>query len=60
VGPRAGLDGCGKVAPQTGIRFPNRSARSESVYRLSYPSPPGNMKLYLQEEHSMPKRSQVN
>jgi hypothetical protein len=40
VGPRAGLDGCGKYAPPTGIRSPDRPARSESQYRLSYPGPP--------------------
>jgi hypothetical protein len=38
VGPRAGLDGCGKFRP-TGIRFPKRLVRSESLYRLSYPGP---------------------
>ena len=36
VGPRAGLDGCGK-SRITGIRFPDRPASSESPYRLSYP-----------------------
>ena len=30
--PRAGLDGCGK-SPPTGIRSPDRPARSESLYR---------------------------
>jgi hypothetical protein len=35
VGPRAGMDGCGKSRP-TGIRSPDRPARSESLYRLSY------------------------
>ena len=38
VGLRAGLDGCGKSRP-TGIRSPDRPARSESLYRLSYPGP---------------------
>ena len=38
VGPRAGLDGCEKSRP-TGIWSPDRPARSESLYRLSYPSP---------------------
>jgi hypothetical protein len=34
VGPRAGLDGCGKSRPPTGIRSPYR----ESLYRqLSWP-----------------------
>ena len=35
VGPRAGLDGCGKFPP-TGIRSPDLPACSESLYRLSY------------------------
>ena len=39
VGPRAGLDGCGKSHPPTGIRSPDRPARNESLYRLSYPGP---------------------
>jgi hypothetical protein len=38
VGPKAGLDGCGKPRP-TGIRSPDRPARSKSLYRLSYPGP---------------------
>ena len=33
VGPRAGLDGCGKS------RSPDLPARSESLYRMSYPGP---------------------
>ena len=36
VGPRANLDGCGNLA-STGIRSPDRPARSESLYRLSCP-----------------------
>ena len=36
MSPRAGLDECGKSRP-TGIRSPDRPARSESLYRLSYP-----------------------
>ena len=36
VGPRAGLDGCGKSRPPTGTRSPNRPARSESLYRQNY------------------------
>ena len=31
VGPRAGLDGCGKSRPRTGIRSPDRRARSENA-----------------------------
>ena len=37
MGPRVGLDGCGKSRPHTGIRSPDRSARNESLYLLSYP-----------------------
>jgi hypothetical protein len=36
--PEADLDGAENLAP-TGIRSPDRSARSESLYRLSYPGP---------------------
>jgi hypothetical protein len=39
VGPRAGLDGCGKFRP-TGIRSQDLPAHSESLYQLSYPGPP--------------------
>ena len=38
VGPRVGLDRCGKSRPPlTRIRFPDRPPRSQSLYRLSYP-----------------------
>jgi hypothetical protein len=37
VGPRAGLNRCGKSRP-TGIRSPDRPARSQSLYRLRYPA----------------------
>jgi hypothetical protein len=35
-GTRAGLDRCGKSP--NGIRSPDRPARSQSLYRLSYPA----------------------
>ena len=38
-GSRVGLDGCVKISPPTGIRSPDRPARSESLYRLSYGGP---------------------
>ena len=39
VGPRAGLDRCGKSRPPpTGIRSPDRPERSQSLYRLSHPA----------------------
>jgi hypothetical protein len=38
VDPRAGPEGCGNSRP-TGIRSPDRPARSESLYQLSYPGP---------------------
>ena len=37
VGPRADLDGCGKSRLPSGFDPQDRSARSESLYRLSYP-----------------------
>ena len=37
VGPRAGLNRCVKCRP-TGIRYPDRPARSQSLYRLRYPA----------------------
>jgi hypothetical protein len=43
VGPGAGLDRCGKSRP-TGIRSPDLPARSESLYRLSYP---GSIYIYV-------------
>jgi len=43
VGPRAGLEGCGKSRPPphapTGIRSPDHTARSESLNLPSYPGP---------------------
>ena len=40
LGPRAGLDRSGKSRPPppTGIRSPDFPARSQSLYRLSYPA----------------------
>jgi len=37
VGPRAGLDGCGK-SHTTGIRLPDPPARSKSLNQLHYPA----------------------
>jgi len=37
VGPRAGLDGCGKSRPPTGIRSPDRPARSDPYTDYSIP-----------------------
>jgi hypothetical protein len=37
VGPRAGWTRAENLAP-TGIRSPDRPARSESLYRLGYPA----------------------
>jgi hypothetical protein len=39
VGPRAGLDWCGKSRLPTGIRSRDRPARSDSLRRLSDPAP---------------------
>jgi hypothetical protein len=46
VGPRAGVDICGKFAA-TGIRSPGRPALSESLYRLSYPGPHALIKIKM-------------
>ena len=40
LGPRAGVEDVENVAP-TGIRSPDRPARSQSLYRLSYRGPHG-------------------
>ena len=45
VGPRAGLDGCGKSRHPTGTTSPERPASSESVYRLSYHASPSSLRL---------------
>jgi hypothetical protein len=42
VGPRVGLDRCGKSHP-TGIRSQDRPVRSQSLYRLRYPE---HMSIY--------------
>jgi len=39
VGPTASSTGAESLA-RNGIRSPDRPARSESIYRLSYPGPP--------------------
>jgi len=36
VGPRAGLDRCGKSRPPAGVRSPDHPACSRWLYRLSY------------------------
>ena len=38
--------------PQTGIRSPDRSARSESLYRLRYPGPPMDVRLSVVRPYS--------
>jgi hypothetical protein len=52
VGTRAGLDGCGKSRP-IGIRSRVRPARSESLYRLSHPSPRPTTGLKIFEVRSI-------
>jgi hypothetical protein len=39
VGRRSGMEGCGKSRTPTGNRSTDLSARSQSLYRLSYPGP---------------------
>ena len=38
-GPQGRSGWLRKISPPTGIRFPDRPVRSESLYRLSYPCP---------------------
>ena len=38
-----------KISPPTGIRSPNRPARSQSLYRLSYRGPPVYMQMGLKK-----------
>jgi hypothetical protein len=38
VGPKAGLDRCGKSRTPTAIRSPDRPVKSKSLYLLSYPT----------------------
>ena len=38
-GPQGRFGRVRKISHTTGIRFPDRPARSESLYRLSYPGP---------------------
>ena len=39
-GPQGRSGRMRETSPPTGIRFPYRPARSQSLYRLSYPGPP--------------------
>jgi hypothetical protein len=39
MGPRAGLDGCRRSHPPTGIRSPDHPVHSELPYQLHYPGP---------------------
>jgi hypothetical protein len=55
VSPMPGLEGREKISPRTGFRSPDRPARSESLYRLSYPGAQSkqrrqqNFSLYITE-----------
>ena len=49
VGPRAGWIGAENLAP-TGIRSPDRPARSQSLYRLSYLAQLSNVMQVLKHE----------
>ena len=46
MGPRAGLDWCGKSRP-TGIRSPDCPAHRQSLYRLRYPAHLDGIKVYF-------------
>jgi hypothetical protein len=59
VGPSGGLDRSGKSRP-TGIRSPDRPVRSQSLYRLSYLSPPRKVAMNanrLQAKRNLTKGS---
>jgi len=58
VGPRAGLDKCGKCGP-TRIRSPDRTTRSQSLYRLSYPARSGVKPQGDFCGHSLGKRARL-
>jgi hypothetical protein len=45
-GPQSRSGRVRKILPPTGIRSPNRPARSVSLYRLSYPGPEMYVKLF--------------
>ena len=42
---------CAKISPATGAAFPERPARSESLYRLSYPGPLDNNSIVMNMEY---------
>jgi sensor histidine kinase YesM len=46
VDPRTGLEGAENLVP-TRIQSPDRPARSESLYRLSYPGPHIYIYMYI-------------
>jgi hypothetical protein len=58
VGPRAILDRCGK-SRLTGIRSPDRPARSQSLYRLRYTAHICNYPTAV-EEKSMEQQKEYN
>ena len=50
VGPRAGLEKVRKISPP-GTRSPDRPARSQSLYRLSYPTHNEDGSLHILVDH---------
>jgi len=45
-GPQGRSGQVRKISPRTGIRSPDRPARSQSLYRLSYPAPSDNIRQF--------------
>ena len=45
-GPQSRSGRVRKISPHTGIRSPDRSARSESLYRLRYPATPNILGIF--------------
>ena len=46
-GPQSRFGQVQKISPPTGIRFPDRPARSQSLYRLSYPAHKRRMEVMV-------------
>ena len=57
VGPRAGLDGCGKSRPPP--RFDPRTAQPVALYRRTYPGPSLSLCSTVSHSHSLQNYSSL-
>ena len=57
MGSRAGLD-VGKFRP-SGIRFPDRPARSQSLYRLSYSAHGGSSTVHIYTQTKTERHNEI-